>query len=333
MSDSPLVSVAMATFNGERFLHEQLDTILAQTYTDFEIVVSDDASVDRTASILHEYALKDSRIKVLLNKDRLGYVGNFQRALVSCAGETIFLADQDDIWMNKKIETLLFFLGSGLLVHSDAELVDSEGESLAPSFNTLKKSYCGTDAFGALLNGNFITGCTIAFKKDLLAQAIPFPRNIPHDYWLALVAATTGGVRGYPGVLTKYRQHSSNVFGAGFKKSNVGKNYSRAEKIEAKLAQSGTRIRSICDIVESLGERLRPQHQKLAKKLMEYYSSYCTKVIRFRAFFFFCVHHKKVFLVMKCRNSVIKALSSLVGNKLERFITWLTFKQSRRERI
>lgn len=321
MPDSPLVSIAMATFNGERFLREQLDSIRAQSYGHVEIVISDDCSVDGTAEILQEYALFDSRIRLLLNDNRLGFIGNFERAIAACEGEIIFLSDQDDIWFTNKVETLSFALADALLIHSDAELVDSEGRILAPSFNAIKRVYHGVDALGALLNGNFITGCTIAFRRELIAKALPFPRIIPHDYWLALIAALYAGVRAYSGVLTKYRQHSANVLGAGFDKVDCNQINTGYEICKAKLNQSKAKTRAIDDIVVLLGSRMSPRQQRMAKGLREYYLSYCTKALRVRAMLFFFTYRRRIFSKLRGIDCLKRGLSSLLGYRLEQRIS------------
>ena len=102
-----MISIALTTYNGEKFLKEQLDSILNQTYSDYELVVCDDCSTDSTRQILKEYEKKDKRINVFLNNNNLGFKNNFEKAISLCTGEYIALSDQDDIWDEKKLEILL----------------------------------------------------------------------------------------------------------------------------------------------------------------------------------------------------------------------------------
>ena len=102
-----MISIAMATYNGEKYLAEQLDSILAQTVQDFELIVCDDCSSDSTAEILSRYAEKDSRIKIFVNEKNLGFVKNFEKAVSLCSGEYIALSDQDDVWFAGHLEILL----------------------------------------------------------------------------------------------------------------------------------------------------------------------------------------------------------------------------------
>ncbi|MFT4918317.1 MAG: glycosyltransferase involved in cell wall biosynthesis, partial [Zhongshania aliphaticivorans] len=102
MDQLPKISVAMCTYNGERFLAEQLDSILNQTYKNIELVVVDDVSTDGTLRLLDEYAARDGRIRVIRNSENIGFVRNFEKAMGACSGEFIALADQDDIWFPEK---------------------------------------------------------------------------------------------------------------------------------------------------------------------------------------------------------------------------------------
>lgn len=106
-----MISIAMATYNGEKYLREQLDSILVQTISDFELIICDDCSNDSTRKILSEYAKKDSRIKVIFNEQNLGFVKNFEKTISFCNGEYIAFSDQDDIWLPNHLEVLLSEIG------------------------------------------------------------------------------------------------------------------------------------------------------------------------------------------------------------------------------
>jgi glycosyltransferase involved in cell wall biosynthesis len=216
-----LVSIVMATYNGEKYLRQQLDSILHQTYQHIELIVVDDASTDETLSILNEYAALDYRIHVFPAEKNFGLVANFERGLKLAKGDFIALSDQDDIFRKDKIELLLTTLknhpGRDLVV-SDLSLIDEEGNQVAPSmwrYSKIKPKQ--GRPFRRLLYANFATGCAMMFRRRLLQIALPFPpKCLVHDWWLAVVATTSkgGGICILKEQLTAYRQHRSNVLGA-----------------------------------------------------------------------------------------------------------------------
>ena len=124
------VSIALATYNGEMFLREQLDSILNQSVRNFELVICDDCSKDSTWDILNEYAIADSRIRILRNDKNLGFLGNFEKAIQHTQEKFVALADQDDIWLPNHLEILLDTIGDKMLACGNAELIDKEGKSL-----------------------------------------------------------------------------------------------------------------------------------------------------------------------------------------------------------
>lgn len=216
-----MVSIVMATYNGEKFLRQQLDSILKQTYQHFELIVVDDGSLDNTLSILEEYIALDDRIHVFPAEKNLGVVKNFERGLKLAKGEYIALSDQDDIFRRDKIELMVNTLKANPkrdLVMSDLSLIDADGNQIALSmwrYANLKPKQ--GKPFYRLLYRNFATGCAMMIRRRLLEFAIPFPPNcIVHDWWLAVVAASSkaGGICLIDEQLTAYRQHSLNVLGA-----------------------------------------------------------------------------------------------------------------------
>lgn len=215
-----LVSIVMATYNGEKYLREQLDSILQQTYRNFELIVVDDASTDETLSILYEYSALDDRIHIFSAEKNIGLVANFERGLRLARGEFIALSDQDDIFRKDKIELLLATLKAHPkrdLVLSDLSLIDENGNKIANSmwrYSKLKPKQ--GKPLQRLLYANFATGCAMMFTHRLLELAIPFPPDcIVHDWWLAVVATSSkaGGMCLVEEQLTAYRQHGSNVLG------------------------------------------------------------------------------------------------------------------------
>lgn len=211
-----MVSIALATFNGERFLKSQLNSIFNQTYKDIEVIACDDASTDDTPLILKEYSKKHN-LRYFINPTNIGFVKNFEKCLSYCNGDFIALSDQDDIWKPTKIETLIQNIGNNSLICSDASLIDSFDQVFAESFreysNIVIPQYPVT--LKNLLFTNYVTGCTALFKKELLKTALPFPEGERyHDWWLAIIAAKVNGICYLQAPLVLYRQHSHNDTGA-----------------------------------------------------------------------------------------------------------------------
>ena len=204
----PFVSIALATYNGERFLAEQLESLVNQTYPKLEIIVSDDGSTDKTVSILERYAAIHPQIRIYQNTGKSGVTNNFQHAIRHCEGVFIALADQDDIWLPGKIEQLVNGIGTASLIYHDSLLIDEAGRSLQTT--AVDKGYTGNDPVVFLLK-NIVSGHACLFKRELLEEALPFPAAICHDWWLAAVAADNDGIKFLPEVLVHYRQHSENA--------------------------------------------------------------------------------------------------------------------------
>lgn len=169
----------MATYNGQKYIREQVDSILAQSFTDWELVVCDDCSTDKTVEILNEYAQKDSRIKVYKNEQNLGFKKNFEKAMNLCSCEYIALSDQDDVWTENHLQILLDNMGTKDLISGNAKLVDSELNDLGTDlFSTQKYEIIPDnkeDWFFFLMHGNIFQGAAMLFKKNLLNKALPIP--------------------------------------------------------------------------------------------------------------------------------------------------------------
>lgn len=202
-----MISVCVATYNGQAFIEEQLISVLNQLTAFDEVIVSDDGSDDNTIKIVQ--AIKDSRIKILNPSSKVGIVKNFERALSNACGDYIFLCDQDDIWLPNKVEKCILALSDSLLVVSDCKIVDKESNELHPSFFKLRRS--GKGVIKNLYKNSYL-GCCMAFRKELLYQALPIPASAPmHDMWLGLIANCTGKVMFLSEPLMLYRRHDNNA--------------------------------------------------------------------------------------------------------------------------
>ena len=197
----------MATYNGEQFIKEQIDSILPQLGDEDELVVSDDGSRDATLSMLQAY--DDSRIRILINEGKHGFVWNFENALRSAKGDVIFLCDQDDYWFPNKVEVALKELGDcDLLVH-DAEIVDGEGKPRGCSY--YETNHRRTDFLSNFWKSRFI-GCCMVFRRSVLQASLPFPKTtVGHDYWIGMYASSRFKVKFIPDKLMAYRRHGRNA--------------------------------------------------------------------------------------------------------------------------
>lgn len=205
------VSVAMATYNGERFVETQLRSILEQLDPDDEIVIVDDASTDRTRERIA--AFSDPRIRLHANGRNEGVFRSFERALRMTSGDVVFLADQDDVWLPGKRSRLSEALESDAAVTvaiSDAQVIDADGHVVAPSFMALRGGFRA--GLASTLVKNRYLGCAMAFKRRLLDVALPIPPDVPmHDMWLGAVSGLVGRTVYVDRALMQYRRHSANV--------------------------------------------------------------------------------------------------------------------------
>ncbi len=214
-----MVSIAMTTYNGEKYLSQQIDSILNQTYDDFELVICDDCSSDGTRGILESYRKKDSRIKVYFNEQNLGFKKNFERAISFCTRDYIAFSDQDDVWNPEKIEISLSKIGSYDLVCSDVDVTDENLNSLG---YTLKSTMFNFENFKetpelikCMIHRNFVQGATILARKEFILKFFPIPENcLYHDMYYGMCALLGNGVKYIDTPTMKYRQHGTNVIGA-----------------------------------------------------------------------------------------------------------------------
>lgn len=211
-----MISVCLATYNGEKYIQQQLESIISQLELDDEIIVSDDGSNDSTLEIIRSF--HDKRIKILeANFKNPTY--NFENALNHAKGKYIFLADQDDIWMPEKLNTMIYYLQTYDLVLSDNKIIDKNGQKLHASFFVLNHS--DTGIIHNIFKNSYI-GCCMAFNRKILLKSLPFPPNIPmHDWWIGMIAESCGKPYFIHKPLVLYRRHSSNASESG-EKSRFG---------------------------------------------------------------------------------------------------------------
>lgn len=230
---SPLISIVMATYNGEKYLREQVDSLLAQSYTTLEFIFVDDASSDSSLTILQEYASQDERIRLVTNPENQGLLATFETGIRAAKGEMIALSDQDDVWMTDKIRLLAGAIGSHSMIYADSALTDAAG-IVTGKFSD-RNHLCDYPTGLHYVFGTKAMGHAMLFKREIIDSALPFPDFVGHDFILGFAAAALNGVSYFPTTLVNYRQHSSNTMGADLSKGK--KNYNTRKERNARIVK------------------------------------------------------------------------------------------------
>lgn len=256
-----MIDILMATYNGESYIGEQIDSILNQTYTQWKLYIRDDGSKDNTMSIVEEYANKYSD-KIILVKDGkrgLGAKGNFGALIKYSKSEYCMFCDQDDFWLSTKIEDSMNKMleiekkegiDLPILVHTDLKVVDGELNVINESFWNYQNLDKTKTSLRSLLVQNNITGCTMLMNKALMKLCQNTPENcIMHDWWIGLVASAFGGIYTVDKQTMLYRQHGKNEVGAhkynsiGFVKNKL----SNIEKINKSIDDTINQAKAFYD--------------------------------------------------------------------------------------
>ena len=272
------VDILLATYNGEKYLREQIDSILNQTHTEFRLLISDDGSTDGTREILKEYKEKDGRIDVFFQENNLGVVKNFEFLLEKVEAKYYMFSDQDDIWKEGKIEKSLKKIEEGFdLVYSDLEVVDENLNVTYSSYWKLKGIYNKIkkyNNFESLYLNNFITGCTMISKKELINSFMPLPNTskfVLHDYWISLIISQNGKIAYIEEPLIKYRQHKNNKVGSK-KKTDELKSIDEIRSLFIQVKKEHFSV-----FIENENKFKSEEIRKLNKKALEYYEMLETK--------------------------------------------------------
>lgn len=222
------VSVALAAYNGEKYILSQLSSIAGQTVLPDEVVICDDCSTDKTVSLINDF-IAENRLgwQVYINKENVGFINNFRRALSMCTGEVVFLCDQDDIWESNKIESVISVFSSYsevCAVLSSFSIIGADGKPLVDTVlrNTANNGLIPFSVNGEKTNiglktvlcANISPGCTAAFSKDVVDKYLESAESsMPHDWELGIIAATKGKTVYLDRELIKYRLHGENAIG------------------------------------------------------------------------------------------------------------------------
>lgn len=275
------IDVLLATYNGELYIDEQLKSLFEQSYQNFNVLIRDDGSIDKTLEIIGKYQeIYPERIKLIVDEDKgLGPSANFGRLMQYATAPYIMFCDQDDVWLKNKIEKTLtemkkieenIGINFPILVHSDLIVVNQDLELLQESMSKGQKLQSHQNEFHQLLIQNNITGCTMMINKALLEIGLPVPQEaIMHDWWLGILAAAFGKVHYIDEGLILYRQHGRNDVGAQiFDLNYVLKKLNGAGINKAKQSVYKTIKQSQC-LQTKMGHELPP----IYKEINEAYST------------------------------------------------------------
>ncbi|WP_448623068.1 glycosyltransferase family 2 protein [Dickeya fangzhongdai] len=222
MTGHDRISIALATYNGGRYVRQQLDSIQHQTHQDFIIHVCDDGSRDNTLEVIRSHELyQQGKVRLYPGKGGLGAMKNFRRAIACCEDRYIALCDQDDYWVPEKLERLLNEVKAHeqegetpVLAFSDLEIVDAVLGPLYPSFYRASIKSSAASQPEDFVVSNHIPGCAMLFNRALKQLMEPMPDDIRmHDWWIAMIAAHSGKIAYVDRPLIKYRQHGNNTVG------------------------------------------------------------------------------------------------------------------------
>lgn len=267
------IDILLATYNGEKYVDEQIKSILNQTYTNFNLIISDDCSKDDTPNILKKYEKMDDRVKVYIQETNLGVVKNIEFLLKQVKNDFYMLSDQDDVWLKEKVEKSMEKLEkeNADLVFGDLEVVDKNLNTIYPSFGDFmllnKKIEKYINSYKVNYLYNCVTGCTILSKKAYIDKILPLPQNskfLIHDHWIGLMVSLNGKLAYMSEKYIKYRQHGDNQVGT----NKISHGFSKIEQvrdhfINVKLGVFGTYVEN--------NDRFPKNIQKLNIDSLEYF--------------------------------------------------------------
>ena len=309
-----MISVAMATYNGQKYIKEQLDSIISQSLKADEIVISDDGSTDDTIAILDDYASRYSFIRVTHNVGRHGFVANFANAISLCGGDYIALCDQDDIWCEDHIKDLYDNIGDNYIIGGNSLLVNADGTSQ----HIAMKDVCGAkllpqdnkDFFKSLIYINIFQGTACMITRELVEKSLPFPDGIKfHDHYLAVVAASYDKACYLDKVVLLYRQHQSNV--TTNKKGFI-------HKIKKVLFSKSENLSTTEDHIKLLNvikdRDLCPEYKSYVDDAITYYTNFITGKIRanYRQFM---DNYETIYMAPRDRLFVIRYIKHFILGK------------------
>ncbi len=253
------IDILMATYNGERYIKEQIQSILKQTYSNFHLIIQDDYSKDSTAKIIQEFT--DKRITFYQNKKNLGYIKNFESLVRKSTSQIIMLSDQDDFWLPEKIAVTwgYYQIKKVDLIYGDLIVTD---ENLNPHHNSFWKAEdirpVRGNCWKSLSVYNVATGCTLLFNRKFIDKILPFPNQpIIHDWWISFIYAYFGKIDYITEKNILYRQHGYN---------NIGLTNDYYENTSTKIMNYISSTAKFMDHRDSILQR----NQKISASLLRY---------------------------------------------------------------
>jgi len=289
----PPISVVVCTYNGAKYIEEQLASITGQTYGLAEIIVVDDASTDETFEVLERAAARDNRIALYRNEVNLGFTANFEKAMKMANHDFIAIADQDDIWHFHKIEKMMgAFLPSAAAIYCDSVRFSKTVPS-NPVANKKNRRISGTQV-RKLTMYNTVSGHALIIRKSLLEHALPIPSAIYYDWWLALQAVANGGLQFLDEILVYQRAHDNNV--------TIAKNTSEKDLRDNYRTMLGTHLNAFTQI-----DALSATDKDFFVDFEIHWSQMLKKGSSTGLFFFMIKHRKELFYYKKRKLPFISA--------------------------
>ncbi len=223
MTQNLKISIALCTYNGEKFLREQLESFSAQTRLPDEVVVGDDCSTDRTVEILEEWAkTAPFPVRFIKREQNVGYAENFSQVILSCTGDVIFPSDQDDVWLPEKLETMARAFDENPdvgVVYCGRTLIDQDGNPLSEHVTELYRIYHPNDSSIFLADWADehpdCAGCMSAIRRSVMEKLFPFPKPWAHDTWVFTMAPFYTKLKTLRVPLMRFRRHTTNASALG----------------------------------------------------------------------------------------------------------------------
>lgn len=290
-----MISIAMATYNGSTFIQQQINSILSQSYSDFELIICDDCSTDNTWNLLNEFASEDSRIHCYQNEKNLGCKKNFEKVISLCSRQYIALADQDDEWTPNHLEYLFNEIEDYQIICGCASIIDENNNLTTKTLNDLNfvdfiPNQSIEKAYRIFFNSNIYQGASMLIQRDFLKYALPIPEDVKfHDAWFAALASCFNekGLKSIHKIITKHRRHSTNTSKPLSWEKKFSFYYRRCPKLVDRITMA-----------ENIKKRLPhlPQKTKLLlNNIFTYYQRRQNKFGRIINFFFRLRHYKLIY--------------------------------------
>lgn len=303
------VSVALCTYNGEKYLRPQLDSILNQSVLPDEIIVCDDISKDVTVQILEEYRKKYLQIKLFVNQENLGFIKNFEKAITLCTQDIIVICDQDDVWEKDKISTILSYFeenknSEGVfhdmnLIKSN-EIIDSYLNWKDITYREIQNSIADHYFFGTIINkGSFILGCSLALRKSAIKKYNIINYPFAHDLFIAQKLSAHNALGFIPRKLFSYRLHDHQVYGLRYKTDQE-----EQKKLSEKETYFRENVWSFLNIVQHLkiiAPEINVKEATYFKKLIKNRNQYLRMLgfVERKLYIAKCARHNYLFLTWK----------------------------------